>query len=53
MIYELVPIIVEKYINENQEKLLLNIQTIINGSCVGTNEIMDSIQKALFNQLKF
>ena len=53
MIYELVPIIVEKYINENQEKLLLNIQTMINGHCVGTDAIIESIQKELVNQLKF
>ena len=53
MINELVPNIVEKYINENQEKLLLNIQTMINGHCVGTDAIIESIQKELVNQLKF
>ena len=53
MIHELVPMIVEKYINENQEKLLLNIQTMINGHCVGTDAIIESIQKELVNQSKF
>ena len=53
MINDLVPIMIEKYMNENQEKLLLNIQTMINGHSVGTDEIMQSIQKELVNQLKF
>lgn len=53
MISELVPIMIEKYINENQEKMLLRIEPIIDGNNVSSQAIIDSIQKELVNQLKF
>lgn len=53
MINDLVPIMIERYLNENQEKVLLKIETMINGHSVGSQAIMDSIQKELVNQLKF
>ena len=53
MINDLVPIIVEKYMNEYKDQLVLDIQTVINGQVVGSDAIIADIQKALANQLKF
>lgn len=53
MINDLVPIMIEKYLIENQENVLLKIETMINGHSVSSQAIMDSIQKELVNQLKF
>ena len=52
MISETVPSLVEKYINEHKDQLILDIQTMINGRCVDANGIVEEIQKSLANQLK-
>lgn len=51
MINELVPIIVDKYLKENNEKISLNIQTLINGKAFGSEKIIDEIHNLLENEL--
>ena len=51
MIYELVPQYVEKYMNEHKEKMVLDIQTLVNGKMVNSNNITDAIKEVLAKEL--
>ncbi len=51
MINEVVPIMIEKYLNENQEKLLLSIETMVNGRRIGSERIVEEIKNAIATQL--
>ena len=51
MILEMVPQIVERYMNEHKDKLILDIETMINGKMINSDNIVSAIQDAIARQL--
>lgn len=51
MIIEIVPQMVEKYMNEHKDKLILEIETMINGKMINSDNIVGAIQDVIARQL--
>lgn len=51
MIIQIVPQMVEKYMNEHKDKLILEIETMINGKMINSDNIVGAIQDAIARQL--
>ena len=49
MINELVPQLVEKYINEHREKLIIDIETNVNGRYAAQGKIADAIREDIIS----
>ena len=52
MIIELVPQYVEKYLNENKDKIIFEIETLINGKIINSNNIVNAIHDEIVKQLR-
>ena len=53
MIDERVPIAVYKYINEHKDKLLIDVETSINGKSIESDKIIEDLQNMLVEHMKF
>lgn len=51
MVNEAIPIAVEKYITEHKEKILVDIETVINGKSIGSDRLVEEIQNMIANEL--
>lgn len=53
MINENVPKVIEQYLNQNKERMILDIETSINGHMIDSDSISRAIQEEVLNRLKF
>ena len=51
MVLEIVPQMIEKYIDEHKDKLILDIETMINGKTINQDNIISAIQDTITRQL--
>lgn len=51
MIIEIVPQMVEKYMNEHKDKIIIEIETMLNGKMINSDNIVSAIQDAIARQL--
>lgn len=51
MVIEIVPQIIERYMNEHKDKLTLDIETTLNGKVVNSENIVSAIQDTIVRQL--
>ena len=51
MVEQKVPFMVDKYINEYKDKLIIDIETMINGKMVNSDSIVSAIQETVAKQL--
>ena len=51
MVNEAIPIAVEKYITEHKGKILVDIETVINGKSIGSDRLVEEIQNMIANEL--
>lgn len=51
MINDSVPLMIERYMNANKDKLILDIETMINGRMIDSDDIVNAIQKEIAKKL--
>ena len=51
MVLEIVPKIVDKYMEEHKDKLILDVEPMINGKMIDSNNIVKAIQDIIVKQL--